>query len=482
MGACGINEHGRMGIGKSVIRSGKVLWNESLRRIVRVSAGPFHSGFVDTEGAVFVAGVGHEQRLGLGHCDTVFTPQRVRSVSSFRVREVECIAARTYVITTGSQMIMWGKDPATNCIHRAPFTYSQLSSYRVYSVCGGQDFTVVNAVYTEQPLPSIDFDESVMVNADYTERREDFKKAVRSRSRPRIHRHRKTTTDRMDREQRRTIHRRSTFDDGSCHHDERDGDGYEETVAVTTERKEVVDPIVVDLHPIPADVGRVRKSQHYGPVIDRDDRGKFRPKSARRGKMKNGGYTLRVNDGDPVCRGSVGGLAEDKNHYLNYRKRSETQNDRMIRASSAAVAMEQKPETDRGAAFRQLSLQRSQTNGYREHQKRERERHRKRSDRKVPRRRSERMFDEMPSIAEKQQRKSRRRKPKAIMCSHSDCRCTKFVRNSNGKNRCKNCNHRQQSHNKIYYLAVETRNNEESDYRHHHRRSHHHHHRHQGGH
>ena len=71
VGACGINEHGRMGVGKKVQQSANVIWNAKLQNIVLCSAGSMHSGFVDTEGAVYTCGVGADFRLGHGDKETV---------------------------------------------------------------------------------------------------------------------------------------------------------------------------------------------------------------------------------------------------------------------------------------------------------------------------------------------------------------------------------------------------------------------------
>jgi len=58
VGACGINEHGRMGVGKKIQSSAKTIWKYGIEKIYKIlyyascSAGSFHAGFVDTEGKV----------------------------------------------------------------------------------------------------------------------------------------------------------------------------------------------------------------------------------------------------------------------------------------------------------------------------------------------------------------------------------------------------------------------------------------------
>eukprot|EP01084_Bolivina_argentea_P029768 55248_1 len=161
VGCCGFNEHGRMAIGKHVISSSKVLWSTSanLRNIVRISAGAFHSGFVDMEGTVYTSGVGRNYRLGHENTDTIYKPQIVRSLIKVKVREIECVDATTYVITTCGQLVLFGKEPMTNKVHKTPFMLKHLSaSYRVYNVCASKDFCVLSGCKIKQPLAVPDID------------------------------------------------------------------------------------------------------------------------------------------------------------------------------------------------------------------------------------------------------------------------------------------------------------------------------------
>eukprot|EP01084_Bolivina_argentea_P289006 496174_1 len=75
VGACGVNEHGRMGVGKKIQSSSKVIWNRNLQNIVLCSAGSFHAGFVDTEGIVYTCGIGADFRSGHGDKETVWEPK-----------------------------------------------------------------------------------------------------------------------------------------------------------------------------------------------------------------------------------------------------------------------------------------------------------------------------------------------------------------------------------------------------------------------
>ncbi len=115
VGCCGINKHGRMGIGKHIIASSKVLWSSSadLKQIVRVSAGNYHSGFVDVHGRVYTCGYGYDYRLGHAECDAeiLYKPRMVTALQRVKAREIECVDKRTYVITTGGHLILFGKEP-----------------------------------------------------------------------------------------------------------------------------------------------------------------------------------------------------------------------------------------------------------------------------------------------------------------------------------------------------------------------------------
>ena len=158
VGVCGVNEHGRMGIGKHVVKSGKVLWMRDFHKIVRVSCASFHSGFVDTTGKVYTCGVGADHRLGHGDLESVWRPKLVESIENVKIREIECVADRTYVVSTAGHLILWGQEPLTKRTHFSPFLYNYLNSYRVFNVHGAKDFAIVQGMAIKQPLetPNID--------------------------------------------------------------------------------------------------------------------------------------------------------------------------------------------------------------------------------------------------------------------------------------------------------------------------------------
>merc|ERR1719410_623501 len=153
VGACGINEHGRMGVGKKIQQSSKVIWNRNLQNIVLCSAGSFHSGFVDTEGIVYTCGVGADHRLGHGNKDTIWEPKKVEACKNIQVCQIEAVDSRTFVITPQGNLIMRGKEPVTGRTHSGPFLYEYLSAYRIYDICGAQDFCVAIGIRAKEPIP-----------------------------------------------------------------------------------------------------------------------------------------------------------------------------------------------------------------------------------------------------------------------------------------------------------------------------------------
>ena len=164
VGACGMNEHGRMGVGKKIQSSAKVIWNRNLQNIVLCSAGSFHAGFVDTEGAVFTCGVGADFRLGHGDKETIWEPKRVDAIKNIQVCQIEAVDSRTFVITPQGNLIMWGKEPVSGRTHSGPFLYEYLNAYRMYDICGAQDFCVAIGIRAKEPIPKPNID-NVSVDA-----------------------------------------------------------------------------------------------------------------------------------------------------------------------------------------------------------------------------------------------------------------------------------------------------------------------------
>merc|ERR1712176_351322 len=123
------------------------------QNIVLCSAGSFHSGFVDTEGVVYTCGVGADHRLGHGNKDTIWEPKMVEACKNIQVCQIEAVDSRTFVITPQGNLIMWGKEPVTGRTHSGPFLYEYLNAYRMYDICGAQDFCVAIGIRAKEPIP-----------------------------------------------------------------------------------------------------------------------------------------------------------------------------------------------------------------------------------------------------------------------------------------------------------------------------------------
>jgi len=146
VGACGINEHGRMGVGKHLYSSSQIVWNIHLRNIVLCSAASFHSGFVDANGNIFTCGIGLDYRLGHGDQNTLYEPKHVKACDKLKICQIECVDTRSFVITTDGDLVSWGKDPIDGRINKLPFIYNYLQNHRIYDICAASDFVVAIGV------------------------------------------------------------------------------------------------------------------------------------------------------------------------------------------------------------------------------------------------------------------------------------------------------------------------------------------------
>lgn len=152
---CGINEHGRMGIGQ-VTETAQCRWISGLEDIGEISAGAFHSGYITMKGQLFTCGVGSDYRLGHGNTDTVYEPKAVESLADVQLVRVECVDDRTFAITKYGCALMWGCEPVTHMVHTAPFVYEYMRPFRIYQIIGTKDFTVALGVHAKQPVPRPD--------------------------------------------------------------------------------------------------------------------------------------------------------------------------------------------------------------------------------------------------------------------------------------------------------------------------------------
>jgi len=155
---CGINEHGRMGIGQ-MSETDKVIFIESFTEAIgEISAGSFHSGYIDMKGKVYTCGVGTDYRLGHGNEETVYVPKIVDTLSEVELVRIECIEDRSFAITKYGCVLMWGCEPVTHMVHTAPFVYEYMRPFRIYQIVGTKDFTVALGVHAKQPVPRPDIE------------------------------------------------------------------------------------------------------------------------------------------------------------------------------------------------------------------------------------------------------------------------------------------------------------------------------------
>jgi len=89
----------------------------------------------------------------MGNKDTIWEPKKVEACKNIQVCQIEAVDSRTFVITPQGNLIMWGKEPVTGRTHSGPFLYEYLSAYRMYDICGAQDFCVAIGIRAKEPIP-----------------------------------------------------------------------------------------------------------------------------------------------------------------------------------------------------------------------------------------------------------------------------------------------------------------------------------------
>jgi len=151
--ASGINEHGRMGLGKDISETIKPTYIQGMEPIGEISAGSFHSAFISQKGQIYTCGVGTDFRLGHGNEDTIYEPKLIESLNEIKCVRVECVEDRTFAITKAGCALMWGVEPVSEMVHTAPFVYEYMRPYRIYQICGAKDFTVALGVHAKEPVP-----------------------------------------------------------------------------------------------------------------------------------------------------------------------------------------------------------------------------------------------------------------------------------------------------------------------------------------
>ena len=160
----GINEHGRMGIGKRNSETNQPIMVPGMPPIGELSCGPFHCGFIDNKGLIYTVGVGADYRLGHLNEETLYKAKLVESMKDNKCVRIECVEDRTFIITKYGCVVMWGVEPVTEMVHATPYVYEYLRTHRIYQVCGGKDHTIALGVQAKDNVqkPIIDVDESMV--------------------------------------------------------------------------------------------------------------------------------------------------------------------------------------------------------------------------------------------------------------------------------------------------------------------------------
>eukprot|EP01084_Bolivina_argentea_P052584 96594_1 len=166
--ATGINEHGKMGIiggCNSIQKPVKIIFND---RIGEISAGQYHSGFIATNGKVYTTGLGKDYRLGHQNEETIYKPKLVEILKEVKCARIECLNDRTFVITKYGALLMFGVEPITKKIYSKPLVFNELATYRIYQICGGNDFCVALGVRARQlvNMPDIDVGHGFHIQLD----------------------------------------------------------------------------------------------------------------------------------------------------------------------------------------------------------------------------------------------------------------------------------------------------------------------------
>lgn len=101
-------------------------------RIVRVHAGQWHSGAINSKGELFTWGVGYQGRLGHGSKEPAYYPRQVRgALVGQHVVDVACGSFHTVCLTDRGAVFCWGDNASGQCGASASRTEAVTSPYRV---------------------------------------------------------------------------------------------------------------------------------------------------------------------------------------------------------------------------------------------------------------------------------------------------------------------------------------------------------------
>ena len=161
----GVNEHGRMGVGREIPESRKPIRVKLKDSIGEMSCASFHCGFISFKNKLYTCGVGNAYRLGHENEETYYEPTFVQSLSEVKCARVECVEDRTFVTTKYGAVLMFGVEPVTRTTYKKPFVFEFLRTHRIYQVCGAKDFTVALGVQAKEQVqaPQVETDPNVNI-------------------------------------------------------------------------------------------------------------------------------------------------------------------------------------------------------------------------------------------------------------------------------------------------------------------------------
>jgi len=161
----GVNEHGRMGVGREIPESRKPIRVKLKDSIGEMSCASFHCGFISFKNRLYTCGVGADYRLGHDNEQTCWEPTLVQSLSEVKCARVECVEDRTFITTKYGAVLMFGVEPVTRTTYRKPFVFEFLRTHRIYQVCGAKDFTVALGVQAKEQVqqPQVESDPNVNI-------------------------------------------------------------------------------------------------------------------------------------------------------------------------------------------------------------------------------------------------------------------------------------------------------------------------------
>ncbi|RNC45152.1 hypothetical protein TcCL_NonESM05109, partial [Trypanosoma cruzi] len=125
---------------RTVVLVPQVVHVPTEHKLIRVHAGQWHSGVINTAGELFTWGVGYQGRLGHGDKEPALVPTKVRgALTGQHVIDVACGSFHTVALTERGAVYCWGDNASGQCGAKSTID-AVTSPYRVVNlefVAGG---------------------------------------------------------------------------------------------------------------------------------------------------------------------------------------------------------------------------------------------------------------------------------------------------------------------------------------------------------